>query len=91
MSHELIAEATDVQRRFPFWKRQAQRNPVIVKNHGEPEVVMMSPEEYHRLMRRHRRVITAEEMSDEMLEAISKAEPPLESAQFDHELDGWEP
>jgi PHD/YefM family antitoxin component YafN of YafNO toxin-antitoxin module len=81
-----IAEATDAQRRFAFWKRKALSRPVVIRNHGQDEIVMLSAEEYARLKRRDREVLRAEDFSDEDLKAIAKAEVPREFAHLDAEL-----
>ena len=36
--------------------------------------------------RRDRQALAVEELSDAEIEAISRAEPPAEAAQYDHEL-----
>jgi PHD/YefM family antitoxin component YafN of YafNO toxin-antitoxin module len=92
MLKEISAEATDVQRRFAYWKRQAQRTPVIVKNHGQDEIVMMAAGEYDRLMRRQRRVIKAGEFTEEQLEAIRQSHVPPEYNHLDDALlKDWNP
>lgn len=83
------AEATDVQRRFAFWKRKALQRPVMVRNHGQDEIVMLSAEEYARLKRRDREVLRAEDFSDEDLKAIAAAKVPAEYAHLDAELKDW--
>jgi PHD/YefM family antitoxin component YafN of YafNO toxin-antitoxin module len=83
------AEATDVQRRFAFWKRKALQRPVVVRNHGEDEIVMLSAEEYARLKRRDREVLRAEDFSEDDLKAIAAATVPDEYAHLDAELGDW--
>jgi PHD/YefM family antitoxin component YafN of YafNO toxin-antitoxin module len=91
MLEEISAEATDVQRRFAFWKRQAQRKPVMVKNHGQDEIVMLAAEEYERLKRRDRRVIRAGELSEEHIAAIRQSRVPPEYDYLNDELKDWKP
>ena len=43
-------------------------------------------EDYQGHRRRERTALAIEDLSDEEIEAISRAEPPAEAAQFDHEL-----
>ena len=86
-----IAEATDVQRRFAFWKRKAQSRPVTVRNHGRDEIVMLAAEEYARLKRRDREVLRAEDFTDADLAAIAAAKVPDEYAHLDGELKNWKP
>ena len=84
-------EATDVQRRFGFWKRKALQRPVIVRNHGQDEIVMLSAEEYARLKRRDREVLRAADFSEDDLKAIAAAKVPAEHAHLDAELKNWKP
>lgn len=50
-------------------------------------MVLLSAEEYARLKRRDREVITVEDLSEAEIEAIRRAEPLAEAAEYDHELD----
>ncbi len=85
------AEATDVQRRFAYWKRMAQQRPVTVRNHGQDEIVMLAVEEYARLKRRDREVLRAEDFTDAELAAIAAAKVPDEFAHLDDEIKDWKP
>lgn len=85
------AEATDVQRRFAFWKRKAQQSPVMVRNHGQDEIVMLSADEYNRLKRRDREVLSLDDFTDEDIAEIMKAKVPNEYAYLDEELKDWKP
>ncbi|HAH08502.1 MAG TPA: prevent-host-death protein [Alphaproteobacteria bacterium] len=85
------ADASDVQRRFSFWKRRAQRGPVMVRNHGQDEIVMLSAEEFARLRRRDREVLTVAEFSASDLAAIAEARMPDILAPLDDELKDWTP
>jgi PHD/YefM family antitoxin component YafN of YafNO toxin-antitoxin module len=85
------AEATDVQRRFAFWKRKAQQAPVLVRNHGQDEIVMVSADEYERLKRRDREVLTLMDLTDEDVADIMKARVPAKYKHLNKELKGWKP
>lgn len=50
--------------------------------------MILSVDEYERLKRRDCQAIAVEDLSDAEIEAISRAEPPVEAAQYDHELTG---
>ena len=43
-------------------------------------------DEYQSRKRRERIALAAEELSDAEVDAISRAEPPAEAAQYDHEM-----
>ena len=47
-----------------------------------------SVDKYSRIKRRDRQALAVENLSDAEVEAISRAEPPAEAAQYDHELTG---
>ena len=51
-------------------------------------LVTLWVDEYRRLQRRDRRALAVEEHSDAEIDAISRAEPPAEAAQYDQELTG---
>ena len=85
------AEATDVQRRFAYWKRKAQQSPVVVRNHGQDEIVMVSVDEYGRLKRRDREALRLEELTDDDAAHIVKARVPAKYKHLDKELKGWRP
>jgi PHD/YefM family antitoxin component YafN of YafNO toxin-antitoxin module len=86
-----MAEAIDVQTRFGFWKQRATQNPVIVRNGGQDEIVMVSADEYNRLKRRDREVLGLEDFTDEDIDEIKKAKVPAEYAYLDDEIKDWTP
>jgi hypothetical protein len=49
--------------------------------------VLISTDEYHRLKRRDRQVMTAGDFTDAELEEIANAQPPAEAAAFNHEFE----
>jgi prevent-host-death family protein len=64
----------------------ALREPVSITNHGRERLVLLSADEYYRLKANDRVALFAWEMSDDDLRALELAEPPAETADFDHEL-----
>jgi hypothetical protein len=54
-------------------------------------LVVLSAEEYGRLLRRDRRVLAAGELTDGEVAEIAKAEVPAEYAHLDEELKDWRP
>ena len=85
------AEATDVQRRFAYWKRKAQQSPVHVRNHGQDEIVLVSVDEYDRLKRGDREVLGLEDFTDEDIAAIKKVRMPKRYNYLNKELKNWRP
>jgi PHD/YefM family antitoxin component YafN of YafNO toxin-antitoxin module len=79
--------SAEFQRNIGRYQDMALTQPVAVTRNGRERTVMISTEEYNRLKRRDRQVLGLDDFTEEMIEAIAKAEPPEEAKQFDHELD----
>jgi len=79
--------AAEFQRNIGRYQDLALTQPVAVTRNGRERTVMISTEEYHRLKRRDRQVLGLDDFTEEMIEAIAKAEPPEEAKQYDRELD----
>lgn len=77
--------SAEFQRNIGRYQDLALTQPVAVTRNGRERTVMISTEEYNRLKRRDRQVLRLEDFTDEMIEAIEKAEPPEEASQYDHE------
>lgn len=80
--------AGDFQRKIGHYQDRALVEPVLVTCNGRERLVLMSADEYRRLKRRDRQVMTLDDFTEADLEAIRKAEPPAEAAAFDHEMSG---
>jgi PHD/YefM family antitoxin component YafN of YafNO toxin-antitoxin module len=70
---------------------KALSEPVTITKNGRDRLVMLSAEEYARLKRRNRRVVRLEEITDDEIALIAKAEVPAEYACLDEELKGRSP
>jgi len=70
---------------------RALSEPVTITKNGHDRLVVISAEEYERLKRRDRRVVSAGELTDEEIALIAKAEVPAEHAHLDEELEDWRP
>ena len=79
--------AAEFQRKFGRYRESAQREPVAITSHGRESVVLLSAEEYRRLKQQDRQARYVWELEPAELDAISRAEPPAEAAEFDHELE----
>jgi hypothetical protein len=77
--------SAEYQKAFGRYGELAQREPVSITSHGRESLVLLSAAEYARLKRLDRRSFFVWELPQETIEAIAKAEPPLEAAAFDHE------
>ncbi len=80
--------AAEFQRNIGRYQDLALTQGVAVTRNGRERTVMISTEEYHRLKRRDRQVLRLEDFTDEMIEAIAKAEPSPEAEAFNHEVEG---
>jgi len=74
MSDPLAVPADDVAARLDDYIDAAMRRPVGITWDGETRVVMISFEDYTRLVRRDRRAIRVEDMDHETLDAILNAQ-----------------
>ena len=66
---------------------EARRHPLIITQGGKDALVVVSVEEWARLSQRDRGVGAAEDLPDEWLEAVLKAEVPAEYAYLDAGLE----
>lgn len=73
------------QRAFGRYRELALQAPVSITSHGRDSLVLLSVTEYRRLKDLDRRALHPSELSAETIAAIRVAEPPPESAAYDHE------
>jgi prevent-host-death family protein len=78
--------AAEFQKNIGRYQDVALMQPVTITRNGRDRTVMISAEEYHRLKRRDRQVLGLDDFTEADLAAIRAAEPPPETALFDHEL-----
>ncbi len=81
------ATSADVQRNFSLWQDRALRHPIGITRNGRPRLVLLSIEEYERLKRRDRQVLSIDDFTDEDLAAIAAAKVPAEYDHLNAELD----
>ncbi|MCY4611448.1 MAG: hypothetical protein OXC38_07115 [Gammaproteobacteria bacterium] len=78
--------STEYEKNLDYFHTKAIKSPLsIIRNKGNA-LVILSAKEYERLICRDRQAFAIEELSDEEVEAILKAEAPEEAKQYDHEL-----
>lgn len=70
---------------------RALAEPVTITKNGRDRLVVVSAAEYDRLKRRDRRVVRAEDLSDQELGLIAEAKVPAEYGHLDAELENWKP
>ena len=78
--------AGECQRLWGKVQDMAISEPVTITSNGRDRMVLMSTEEYHRLKRRDRLVMTLADFTEDDIEAIKKVQPSTEAAAFNHEM-----
>jgi prevent-host-death family protein len=83
-----IVSAGEFQRKTGHYQDRALVEPIMVTRNGRQRLVLLSADEFKRLIRRDREVLGLEDFTEADVEAIPKAEPPAEAAAFDKEVAG---
>lgn len=87
--------AKDFARKIGQYQRQALVRPITITSHGEPQLVVLSVDEYRRLKRRDREAIALDQLSpeqgQELIDMLTASRPAATSDENDKELDGWTP
>ena len=78
--------ANDCQRQWGKVQDMALAEPVTITCKGRDHMVLMSAEEYDRLKKRDRRVMTAADFNEEDLEILEQVRAPAEASAFNHEV-----
>jgi prevent-host-death family protein len=78
--------AAEFQRNIGRYQDLALTQPVAVTRNGRERTVMISVEEYRRLKRRDRRVMSLEDFTDVDIASLEAVHAPESSKAFDDEL-----
>jgi PHD/YefM family antitoxin component YafN of YafNO toxin-antitoxin module len=78
--------AGEFQRQWGRVQDLAIAQPVTITSNGRDRMVLMSAEEYERLKRRDRQVMTLGDFTDEDIAALEAVRAPAEAAAFNHEV-----
>jgi prevent-host-death family protein len=78
--------AAEFQRNIGRYQDLALKEPVAVTRNGRERTVMISIEEYQRLKRRDRQVMSLEDFTDADIAALEEARAPESSKAFDDEV-----
>ena len=81
-----LVSAGDFQRKIGHYQDRALVEPVMVTRNGRERLVLLSAEEFKRLKRRDRQVMTLDDFTDEDIAALEKTRAPAEAAAFNHEV-----
>jgi hypothetical protein len=79
--------AGELQRQWGRIQDMALAEPVTVTCNGRDRMVLLSSEEYNRLKRRDREVMTLADFTDADIAAIKKVKPSAAATTFDHEME----
>ena len=77
--------AGECQRQWGRVQDLAIIEPVTITSNGRDRMVLLSAEEYYRLRRRDRRVMTLDEFTEDDIAALEAVRAPVDSAAFDYE------
>jgi prevent-host-death family protein len=76
----------EFQRHIGRYQDIAMTEPVAVTRNGREHTVMISADEYYRLRRRDREVLTLADFTEADIAALEATRAPEESKAFDDEL-----
>lgn len=83
----LAVSAKEVAGKFGFYTDEAMLRPVGIQRHGVTRVVMLSLNEYERLLRRDRQALYVHELDEETIKALKNVEIPEESFALNRLMD----
>ncbi len=77
--------SADVQKNFGEYREAAVAEPVLVLHYNKPSVVILSADEYARLVKRDRRAMAIEDLPEWLVERIATSEMDPRHAALDEE------
>ncbi|HMK68128.1 MAG TPA: type II toxin-antitoxin system Phd/YefM family antitoxin [Stellaceae bacterium] len=78
--------AAEFQRNIGRYQDLALTQPVAVTRNGRDRTIMISVEEYQRLKRRDREVLSLDDFTDKDVAALKKTRAPRKAKAFDREV-----
>ena len=87
----LKVSAAEFQRNIGRYQDLALRQPVAVTRNGRESCVLLSTEEYRRLMRRDRQVFSTADAPEDVIEAVRNAKMDPRHNHLDNLLKDWTP
>jgi prevent-host-death family protein len=76
----------EFQRKFGRYRALAQREAVVITNHGRDDVVLLCAEDYERLRRYEQKPFHVSQLPREVIDELGSVEPPKAAKKFDHEF-----
>lgn len=87
----LTISSVDFQRNIGKYQDEALKRPVAITKNGRRRMVLLAAEEYDRLKRRDRQVMTPGDWTPEQIAALAASKVPPGHEHLDEELAGWVP
>jgi len=75
----------EFQREFGRYRTLAQREAVVITNHGRDDVVLLGAEDYARLRRYEQKAFRVSELPRDVVEELGSVAIPKEAAKFNRE------
>lgn len=75
----------EFQREFGRYRALAQREAVVITNHGRDDVVLLGAEDYARLRRYEQKALHVSELPANVVEELGTIATPKEAAKFNRE------
>ena len=91
MSDLTRVSAAEFQRAFGQLSDRALSQPVAITKHGRDHLVLLSAEEFSRLMRRDRRVFATDQLTAEEIASFEGATMDRRHDHLNAELKDWKP
>jgi prevent-host-death family protein len=81
-----IVPSAEFQRKIGYYQDKALVEPIMVTRNGRQRVVLLSADEFKRLKRRDRQVMTHSDFTDQDVAALENVRAPAEAAALNHEV-----
>jgi len=91
MANVVRVSSTEFGKEVGRYQDLALNQPVVVTRNGRDRTVMISMEEYQRLVRRDRHVFAAGELPDEVAQAVTRSEMDSRHQHLDELVKDWIP
>jgi prevent-host-death family protein len=75
----------EFQREFGRYRTLAQREAVIITNHGRDDVVLLGAEDYARLRRYEQKAFHVSDLPKDVIDELGSVAIPKEAAKFNRE------
>jgi prevent-host-death family protein len=74
-------------REFGRYRALAQREAVIITNHGRDDVVLLAAEDYARLRRYEQKAFHVSQLPRDIVDELGKVSPSKAASKFDREYE----